>query len=150
MANLQLCEPPVAVKTSSLFFCICKCLSLAKKAGSVAAEKKEEEILPLQICLPFLRAAEIILSPQNARLQLQHAYYICSCRRVLCPAVGYCGHRNERHICLEPRTQRFSLLSMELVQPCLLRLLPGISSLLISTLPVHSRAFFPKPLPSFS
>ena len=32
----------------------------------------------------------------------------------------------------------------------MLRLLPGISSLLISTLPVHSPAFFPKPLPSFS
>ena len=31
----------------------------------------------------------------------------------------------------------------------LLRLLPGISSLLISTLPVHSPAFFPKPLPIF-
>ena len=31
-----------------------------------------------------------------------------------------------------------------------LRLLPGISSLLISTLPVHSPAFFPKPLPIFS
>ena len=32
---------------------------------------------------------------------------------------------------------------------CVLRLLPGISSLLISTLPVHSPAFFPKPLPIF-
>ena len=30
------------------------------------------------------------------------------------------------------------------------RLLPGISSLLISTLPVHSPALFPKLLPSFS
>ena len=29
----------------------------------------------------------------------------------------------------------------------MLRLLPGISSLLISTLPVHSLVFFPKPLP---
>ena len=29
------------------------------------------------------------------------------------------------------------------------RLLPGISSFLISTLPVHSPAFFPKPLPIF-
>ena len=29
----------------------------------------------------------------------------------------------------------------------MLRLLPGISSLLISTLPVHSPAFFPKSLP---
>ena len=32
----------------------------------------------------------------------------------------------------------------------LLHLLPGSSSLLISTLPVHSPAFFPKPLPIFS
>ena len=32
----------------------------------------------------------------------------------------------------------------------MLHLLPGISFLLISTLPVHSPAFFPKPLPSFS
>ena len=31
----------------------------------------------------------------------------------------------------------------------LLRLLPGISSLLISILPVHSPVFFPKPLPIF-
>ena len=31
----------------------------------------------------------------------------------------------------------------------MLRLLPGISSSLISTLPVHSPAFFPKPLPVF-
>ena len=29
-------------------------------------------------------------------------------------------------------------------------LLPGISTLLISTLPVHSPAIFPKPLPNFS
>ena len=32
----------------------------------------------------------------------------------------------------------------------MLRLLPGISSLLIFTLPVRSPAFFPKPLPGFS
>ena len=32
----------------------------------------------------------------------------------------------------------------------MLHLLPGISFLLISTLPVHSPAFFPKPLTSFS
>ena len=32
----------------------------------------------------------------------------------------------------------------------MLRLLPGSSSSLISTLPVHSPAFFPKPLPIFS
>ena len=32
----------------------------------------------------------------------------------------------------------------------MLRLLPGISFVLISTLPVHSPAFFPKPLPSVS
>ena len=32
----------------------------------------------------------------------------------------------------------------------MLRLLPGISFLLILTLPVHSPAFFPKPLPIFS
>ena len=36
------------------------------------------------------------------------------------------------------------------ISPCMLRLLPGISSLLISTLSVHSSAFCPKPLPSFS
>ena len=36
------------------------------------------------------------------------------------------------------------------LQSYMLRLLPGISSLLISTLPVHSPAFFPKPAPSFS
>ena len=36
------------------------------------------------------------------------------------------------------------------IQPYVLRLLPGISSLLISTLPVHSPAFFPKPLSIFS
>ena len=34
--------------------------------------------------------------------------------------------------------------------PYMLRSLPGISSLLISNLPVHSPAFFPKPLPIFS
>ena len=32
----------------------------------------------------------------------------------------------------------------------MLYLLPGIFSLLISTLPVYPPAFFPKPLPSFS
>ena len=31
----------------------------------------------------------------------------------------------------------------------MLRLLPGISSLLISTLPAHSPAFFPKPVSTF-
>ena len=35
------------------------------------------------------------------------------------------------------------------IQPHKLRLLPGIFSWLISTLPVHSPAFFPKPLPIF-
>ena len=34
-----------------------------------------------------------------------------------------------------------------IIQPYMLRLLPGISSLLISTLPVYSRAFFQKTLP---
>ena len=33
--------------------------------------------------------------------------------------------------------------------PSMQCLLPGVSSLLISTLPVHSPAFFPKPLLSF-
>ena len=36
------------------------------------------------------------------------------------------------------------------ILPCMQRLLPGISSLLISILLVHSPAFFPKPLLSFS
>ena len=42
------------------------------------------------------------------------------------------------------RTQSLNAVSIELY---LLRLLSGISSLLISTLPVHLSAFFPKPLP---
>ena len=42
-------------------------------------------------------------------------------------------------------------LSLEKVRllPCVLRLLPAISSLLISTLPVHSPAFFSKTYPEF-
>ena len=43
----------------------------------------------------------------------------------------------------------FKAWSRSRISPCMLRLLPGISSLLISTLPVHSPAFSPKPLPSF-
>ena len=35
------------------------------------------------------------------------------------------------------------------IETCMLRVLPGISSLLISTLMVHSRAFFPKSLQVF-
>ena len=38
----------------------------------------------------------------------------------------------------------------DMVEVLLVRLLLGISSLLISTLPVHSPAFFPKPLTIFS
>ena len=36
------------------------------------------------------------------------------------------------------------------ISPCMLRLLPGISFLLISTLPVHSPAYFFKTSPDFS
>ena len=44
----------------------------------------------------------------------------------------------------------FEAWSKSVLSPCMIRLLPGISSLLVSTLPVHSPAFFPKLLPSFS
>ena len=44
----------------------------------------------------------------------------------------------------------FKACSRSVLLPRMLRLLPGISSWLISTLPVHSSALFPKPLPSFS
>ena len=51
------------------------------------------------------------------------------------------------------RTQSFNVLSLKpgvgQLQPYMLRSLPEISSLLISTLPVHSPAFFPKSLPIF-
>ena len=49
------------------------------------------------------------------------------------------------------RTQSLNVLPLkpgvgQFIWPYMLRLLPGISSLLISTFPVHSPAFFPKPL----
>ena len=48
------------------------------------------------------------------------------------------------------RTQSLNVLPLKPgVGTCMLRLLPGISSLLISTFPVHSPAFFPKHLPIF-
>ena len=50
------------------------------------------------------------------------------------------------------RTQSLKVLPLKPgVGQCIaimLRLLPGISSLLISTLPYHSPTFFPKPLPN--
>ena len=52
------------------------------------------------------------------------------------------------------RTQNLNILPLkpgvgQYVSIYMLHLLPGISSLLISTLPVHSLAFFSKPLPIF-
>ena len=49
------------------------------------------------------------------------------------------------------RTQSLNVLPLKpgVGQPYMLRLMPGISSSLISTLAVRSSTFFPKPLPIF-
>ena len=99
-----------------------------------------------------------LISLQTTQTIIVSQYFFCykhpklSSPPHLSSAVWYCGCRNEGPVCGKPRGQRFSLYNLEQVsvQPCMLRLLPGISSFVNSTFPVHSPVFFSKTSPSSS
>ena len=93
--------------------------------------------------------SKVLRNNNNNNNDYNYNHKISKCCRVVKPRSGELRTQKlKSHLV---RTQSLNVVPLKPgVGQCVLRLLPGISSLLIFTLPVYSSAFFQKPLPIFS